>query len=40
MLIQCPECKKEISSQADKCPHCGYVVKRKKAFLNSQIKEL
>ena len=23
-LIQCPECKKEISDSAEKCPHCGY----------------
>lgn len=24
MLIKCKECGKEISSQADFCPHCGY----------------
>lgn len=23
MLIKCPECKKSISSYADKCVHCG-----------------
>ncbi len=23
-LITCPECSKEISDQADACPHCGY----------------
>ncbi len=22
-LINCPECKKEISSHSNKCPHCG-----------------
>lgn len=22
-LIQCPECGKEISDQAESCPHCG-----------------
>lgn len=22
-LINCGECKKEISSKADRCPHCG-----------------
>lgn len=27
-LISCPECGKEISSTAPKCPHCGYVFKR------------
>lgn len=24
MLIQCPECKKEISDTTEKCIHCGY----------------
>ena len=23
-LTQCPECKKDVSSQATTCPHCGY----------------
>ena len=23
-LIQCPECGKEVSDKAGKCPHCGY----------------
>lgn len=26
-LINCPECKKEISDIADKCPNCGYPVR-------------
>jgi len=26
-LIKCPECKKEMSDYADKCPNCGYPVK-------------
>ncbi len=26
-LINCPECGKEISDTARKCPHCGYAVK-------------
>ena len=26
-LINCPECGKEISDTANKCPHCGYVRK-------------
>lgn len=25
-IIICPECKKEISSQATSCPHCGYPI--------------
>ena len=27
-LINCPECKKEISDQTESCPHCGYPVKK------------
>lgn len=23
-LIECPECKKEVSNQASNCPNCGY----------------
>lgn len=30
-LIKCKECKKEVSSKADKCPNCGVDVKRKPA---------
>ena len=26
-LINCPECKKEISDKAQTCPHCGFPVK-------------
>lgn len=26
-LIKCPECKKEISDTASKCPQCGYKIK-------------
>lgn len=24
MLIKCPECQKEISGEANRCPHCGF----------------
>jgi hypothetical protein len=27
-LMNCPECKKEISSGARRCPHCGCNVKK------------
>lgn len=27
-LISCPECEKDISDQADKCPNCGYPMKK------------
>ena len=29
-LIKCPECNKEISDKAKKCPNCGFPIKRKK----------
>lgn len=29
-LINCPECSREISDQAESCPHCGYPVARKR----------
>ncbi|UTG66809.1 zinc ribbon domain-containing protein (plasmid) [Elizabethkingia anophelis] len=28
MLINCPECNKEISDQANACPNCGYALKK------------
>ena len=28
-LTNCPECGKEVSDQADQCPHCGYPLKKK-----------
>ena len=28
MLIRCPECDKEISSEASSCPYCGYPIKK------------
>ena len=29
MLIQCEECKKEISDKATTCPHCGNPIQQK-----------
>ncbi|MBE6748744.1 MAG: zinc ribbon domain-containing protein [Ruminococcaceae bacterium] len=29
-LITCPECNKEVSDSAKKCPHCGYKLKKLK----------
>lgn len=31
-LIPCPECKKEVSSAAEKCPHCGHTLKQKQSM--------
>lgn len=30
-LIPCPECHHEVSDQAEKCPQCGYPLKRQAA---------
>lgn len=30
-MMTCPECKKEISSEAESCPGCGYKVSKKKS---------
>jgi hypothetical protein len=27
MIVQCAECKKDVSSSATACPHCGYSAK-------------
>lgn len=26
MIISCPECKNQVSDQADSCPHCGFKI--------------
>lgn len=33
-LIKCPECGKEISNQVNKCPNCGFVIKKKHPILS------
>jgi hypothetical protein len=30
-LITCPACKKDVSEEAEKCPHCGHPLKKKEA---------
>ena len=32
-LIQCPECEKEVSEDAEVCPNCGYVLMKKHSAL-------
>lgn len=32
-LIQCPECKKEVSNMAKTCPNCGYSLKKKSPII-------
>lgn len=36
-LIKCPECGKEISDNAENCPHCGYPIKPKTPFDKKRI---
>jgi predicted nucleic acid-binding Zn ribbon protein len=36
-LVKCPECGKEISSQASSCPNCGYKKKQEIKFNKSKI---
>lgn len=31
-IINCPECKKEMSNEAKACPHCGYTKKERKKY--------
>ena len=37
-LIPCPECKKQISDTADKCPSCGYIITAEKIAEIKQTK--
>lgn len=40
-LIRCPECDKEVSSEARVCPHCGYPLRKepiKCGYSEQQIK--
>lgn len=30
-LIECPECKQPVSSEAEKCPHCGRAIAQKQS---------
>jgi len=32
-LINCPECQKEVSETAKRCPHCGYTLKDNKKII-------
>ena len=38
-LIECPECKKEISDKAKECPHCGYPLVKKEEKKKQTKKE-
>lgn len=36
-LVNCPECKNEISSEAKDCPKCGYMIVKPKRTLIGKI---
>jgi hypothetical protein len=38
-LIECPECKKEISDKAKECPHCGYPIVKKEEKKKQETKK-
>ena len=38
-LIQCPECGKEISDKAGKCPHCGYPIEKESSTTENKITQ-
>lgn len=41
MIIKCPECQKDVSSEASNCPHCGYnfiAVAKKTVYNESMIQ--
>ena len=37
-LIVCPECGKQVSDQAESCPHCGYPVPKYIAEQKNQVE--
>ena len=39
-LINCPECKKEISDKAEACPQCGCPIKSDSRKINAQLKTI
>ena len=38
-LINCPECKKQVSNSALFCPHCGFPLEKTEKHVNSQVKK-
>ena len=32
-LIQCPECANEVSEDAEVCPNCGYILRKKHSII-------
>jgi len=36
-LVECPECKKEVSDSAYKCPNCNYVLNKPKRGVTGMV---
>lgn len=34
-LINCPECRKQVSDQAEKCPNCAYPITAQKIVIKN-----
>ena len=39
-MINCPECGKKISSEAEKCPNCGFPIDKNSISIQSQIENV
>jgi|TARA_B110000091_G_scaffold51665_1_gene56883 uncharacterized membrane protein YvbJ len=39
-LINCPECKNEVSNKAEKCPKCAYPINPSKPITKKVVKEV
>jgi len=38
-LINCPECKNEVSDKAEKCPKCAFPINSSQAITKEVVKE-
>lgn len=38
-LIKCPECEKEVSDKAGKCPYCGYPLNEKEEYATIKVRK-
>lgn len=40
MLVECPECKKNVSNNADPCPHCGFPGAGKYSYKGAMLRSI
>jgi hypothetical protein len=36
-LIDCPDCKKQVSGEAERCVNCGYPIREKRQYLGARV---